>query len=102
VGNGNVAVTAANNDPASSGGEEADRDGQAGISEILVVGSRSQNVDIRRTEDDAQPYVILSGDQIRRSGAVNVEEFLRQQRSNGSRFSLRRPAESMVVVLLVA
>ena len=48
-------------------------------SEILVIGRRTLNVDIRRTEDDAQPYVVYSGDEIRQSGALNLEEFFRQR-----------------------
>jgi len=51
--------------------------GADGTPEILVVGSRSQNVDIRRTEDDVQPYVVLGRDQIRSSQSTNLEDFLR-------------------------
>lgn len=47
-----------------------------GIAEILVRGSRSQNVDIRRTEDDAQPYVVFDSEEVEKSGANNLEEFL--------------------------
>lgn len=61
---------------ASSGGEEVAQS-EKGISEILVVGSKSQNVDIRRTEDDIQPYTILSAQDIKQSGAQNLEDFLR-------------------------
>ncbi len=37
------------------------------------------NVDIPRTIDDAQPYVIFEAKSIERSGSVNVEDFLKQQ-----------------------
>lgn len=47
------------------------------ISEILVVGSRSLNVDVRRSEDGAQPYVIFDREEIAASQATTVEEFLR-------------------------
>ena len=48
-------------------------------SEILVLGRRTLNVDIRRSEDDAQPYVVYSGEEARASGAQNLEEFFRQR-----------------------
>ena len=34
------------------------------VSEVLVVGHRSQNADIRRTETDIQPYKVVTGDQL--------------------------------------
>ncbi|RYE03872.1 MAG: hypothetical protein EOP61_02890 [Sphingomonadales bacterium] len=52
-------------------------DYERGKSEILVVGSRTQNVDIRRTEDDAQPYVVFTREEVAASQATTVEEFLR-------------------------
>ncbi|MXP40732.1 TonB-dependent receptor [Altererythrobacter soli] len=51
---------------------------EGGVAEILVVGSRSQNVDIRRTEDDPQPYVIINREQIDRTNAQDTEDLLRQ------------------------
>jgi len=50
-----------------------------GLAEILVKGSRIMNVDVKRSEDDPQPYTILTSEQIQRSGAINVEDFLKQQ-----------------------
>lgn len=47
------------------------------LPEMLVVGSRSQNVDIPRTEDDSQPYVVFSGEDIRNSEALTLEDFFR-------------------------
>jgi iron complex outermembrane recepter protein len=47
-------------------------------SEILVIGRRTLNADIRRTEDDAQPYVVFNRADIERSGARSLEDFLRQ------------------------
>ncbi|MBL8270019.1 TonB-dependent receptor [Steroidobacter sp.] len=49
-----------------------------GIPEVLVSGSRILNMDVRRTQDDPQPYQILDSVQIERSGAVSVESFLKR------------------------
>jgi len=46
------------------------------MAEILVKGSRSLNADIRRTVDDAQPYMIFERKDIERSGAINLSEFM--------------------------
>jgi iron complex outermembrane receptor protein len=58
---------------------EDDSGHAAGIPEILVKGSRIMNVDVTRTEDDAQPYYILDSQLIEQSGATNVEDFLKQR-----------------------
>lgn len=50
-----------------------------GIPEVLVVGSRILNADIRRTEDDVQPYVVFDRTQIDRSMSGNVEAFLKSR-----------------------
>lgn len=50
-----------------------------GIPEVLVVGSRILNTDIRRTRDDAQPYVVFDRTFISQSGATSVNDFLRQR-----------------------
>lgn len=59
----------------------ADVGDQGGVAEILVRGVRypTLNVDIRRTEDEIQPRVIFDREDITRSGAQNVEEFLRRR-----------------------
>jgi iron complex outermembrane recepter protein len=46
--------------------------------EVLIRGS-SINADIRRTEDDIQPYVIFDKEQIERSGAPNLESFFKSK-----------------------
>jgi len=51
----------------------------AGLAEILVKGTRILNLDVKRTEDDVQPYTIFDAQTIQQSGAVNVEDFLKQQ-----------------------
>ncbi len=48
-----------------------------GIPEMLVKGQRSANTGIRRTEDDVQPYVVFEADEIARSMAGNLEQFLK-------------------------
>lgn len=51
------------------------------VPEILVTGRRdwSLNAGIRRSEDDSQPFIVFDQEEIRRSGAVDVETFLRNQ-----------------------
>lgn len=48
----------------------------AATPDILVLGRRTLNADIRRTRDDIQPYVVFTADQINLSGASNLEDFL--------------------------
>lgn len=50
-----------------------------GIPEILVAGSRILNMDIRRSRDDVQPYVIFDRKTIIDSGAVTLNDFLKQR-----------------------
>ncbi len=50
----------------------------------------SGNTDIKRTEDDVQPYKIINRDVIENSGATSVEELLQQQLT----MSASTPAES--------
>ncbi|MEJ1961324.1 MAG: TonB-dependent receptor [Gammaproteobacteria bacterium] len=50
-----------------------------GIPEILVKGSKILNMDIQRSRDDAQPYVIFGRETIERSGATNIEDFLKNR-----------------------
>lgn len=47
--------------------------------QIMVEGARELNMDIERTRDDAQPYVVFDRETIERSGATNVEDFLKQR-----------------------
>src|SRR5262249_9293075 len=42
-----------------------------------VKGSKSINADIERTEDDSQPYVVFSADDIRESQASTLEDFFK-------------------------
>lgn len=65
---------------------------QTGVAEILVVGSRSQNVDVRRTEDDPQPYVVFDRRDIENSSAGNLEEFFRSRLPQNTQPGLSRQA----------
>ncbi len=47
------------------------------IPEILVKDSRLGNTDIKRTEDDPQPYVVFERAEIDRSMASSLEDFLK-------------------------
>jgi iron complex outermembrane receptor protein len=68
-------------EPASAKQSELDelQASAKGIPEVLVTGKGSLNMDIRRSRDDAQPYVIYEREKIERSGAVNLESFLRDR-----------------------
>ncbi len=61
----------------SEAGAVAGNDQQKGIPEILVKGARSSNTDIRRTEDDVQPYVVFDAEEIGNSMAPDLETFLK-------------------------
>lgn len=51
-----------------------------GLPEIVVRGSRtSLNADIERTNDDVQPYVVFTGEELRASMATNLEDFLKNR-----------------------
>lgn len=56
------------------------------IPEVLVRGSAITNVDIKRTENDVQPYYILDSKMIEKSGATNVEDFLKQRLTMNTTF----------------
>ncbi|MET3528529.1 TonB-dependent receptor [Phenylobacterium koreense] len=47
------------------------------LPELLVVGRRSQNADIRRLETDIQPYRVVSGDEITSANRDHLDQFLR-------------------------
>lgn len=55
--------------------------GDGAIAELLVVGRRTQNADIRRTENDIQPYRISGRREIEASGRETVDDFLRTRES---------------------
>lgn len=57
------------------------------VAEILVPGSRSLNVDVPRSEDGAQPYVVFDRQEIGSSQAPTVEEFLRTRMPQNAGFA---------------
>lgn len=61
------------------GADQGFVNGQANVPEILVRGLRrwSLNTDLPRSENEAQPYTVFSREQIKRSGALNLEDFFR-------------------------
>lgn len=82
VENGAVALQRAGD--ASADGSTAAAGSAAGATpDILVTGQRAftLNTGIKRSQDDSQPFIVLSGDEIRRSGAPNLETFLRDRLS---------------------
>lgn len=58
---------------------QANADGRASeqaLPSVLVLGKRSLDMDIRRSRDDIQPYVVFDAAQIAKSGAQTIESFL--------------------------
>lgn len=54
-------------------------DGVLKLETFEVMDSRLLNMDIRRTREDAQPYVTFDRTALERSGAPNLDEFLKQR-----------------------
>lgn len=50
-----------------------------GVPEILIRGSRTLNAELKRSENDVQPYVVFDAEKIQRSGASDLQSFLRQR-----------------------
>jgi iron complex outermembrane receptor protein len=61
------------------------------IAEILVVGRRTQNADIRRTENDIQPYKVASAEDIETAHSDDIDDYLR--RRDPSDVQIRAPAQ---------
>ncbi len=59
-------------------GQSADQ-GDGAISELLVLGRRTQNADIRRTENDVQAYRIVTHQEIETAHRDNLDQFLRSR-----------------------
>jgi len=57
----------------------AQDDNVAAMPAIMVQGTRTLNMDITRTRNDPQPYVVFDRQQIERSGATSLEQFLQQR-----------------------
>jgi hypothetical protein len=69
--------TAANTEVAAGTAQASGEEDVQGVPEILVKGKKSLNTDIKRTEDAPQPYVVFEREEILRSQASNIEDFLR-------------------------
>ncbi len=70
--NGSVALTV--------GGKAAENANNA-TPDILVTGRRSWslNTGVQRSQDDSQPFIVMTREEIQRSGAPNLESFLRDR-----------------------
>lgn len=71
--------TASNVAAAAGDASSAAIPSRAGVPEVLVEGSRILNMDIARTRDDPQPYVIFDRKVIEQSGAANLGDFLKNR-----------------------
>ena len=54
------------------------------LPELLVVGRRTQNADIRRTENDIQPYQVFSSSQLGAAQVDNIGQFLHARMTNNA------------------
>ncbi|WP_454760337.1 TonB-dependent receptor [Caulobacter segnis] len=54
------------------------------LPELLVVGRKSQNADIQRTENDIQGYRVSTAEDVRASHADNLDQFLRTRLSSNA------------------
>ncbi|MGA0601125.1 TonB-dependent receptor [Caulobacter sp. KR2-114] len=62
--------------PAAAAPSAADAEPSA-VAELLVVGSRSLNTAIRRSEDDIQPYKVVSSETLATAQSQTLEDYLR-------------------------
>lgn len=53
--------------------------GDGAISEVLVLGRPTQNTDIRRSENDIQPYKVMGARDLRFAAQDNVGQYLRER-----------------------
>ena len=53
--------------------------GDGAISEVLVLGRRTQNADIRRTENDIQPYKVVGPRDLTMAAQDNVDQYLHER-----------------------
>lgn len=68
-----------------SGDDAASAAAQAPVPEIVVIGRRTQNADIRRFTNDVQPYQVLTRDDIRSAHASTLEELIGKRMSADAR-----------------
>lgn len=58
---------------------------EAPVPEIVVIGRRTQNADIRRFTNDVQPYQVITRQNIRNAHAASVEELIGKRMSADAR-----------------
>ena len=63
--------------PAPRPAERTEGGDDGAVAELLVVGRKTQNADIRRTENDIQPYKVFGQDEIDTAARATIDEFLR-------------------------
>lgn len=81
------AIAQASDRPQNPNGKvETDESGEKVIKldTFEVFGRKTLNMDIQRSRDDAQPYVVFKKDAIQQSGAVSIEEFLKNRLTQNS------------------
>jgi iron complex outermembrane recepter protein len=66
----------------------------AAVPEILVVGQNTQNADIRRFENDIQPYVVVTKDKIVQAHRDDLEQYFRSRVTADTQI---RPAQDVIV-----
>ncbi len=64
------------------------------VPEILIIGRRTQNADIRRTENDIQPYKVLPSEEVLSAHRDNVDQAIRSRETSNS--SIVTPADHSV------
>lgn len=74
--------------PSRSPKVEGDNNGVIKLDTFEVMGSKLLNMDIKRSRDDAQPYVVLDHASISNSGAPNIEAFLKERLTMNTEASL--------------
>lgn len=68
--------------------------GEGAVAEVLVIGHRTQNADIRRTPDDIQAYKVTSRETLALAQHNNIDEFMRNREpANAAQV---RPAQGVV------
>lgn len=72
-------------------------DGAVQLGTFEVFEKKTLNMDIHRSQDDIQPYVLYSSAEIKRSGADTVDEFLSQRLTTAVRTTISPLQTSSVV-----
>jgi outer membrane receptor protein involved in Fe transport len=69
---------------AGARGVESERANKTAVPEVLVEGSRILNMDIQRSRDDAQPYVVFDREAIEKAGSQTLQDFLQTRLSSNA------------------